>query len=109
MPRPDFPRSVIEFQHRFPDDEACRAYLFASRWPDGFSCPACGGGELGVEQRRHLWQCRGCGRQTSVTAGTLFADTHLALRVWFEAVWHVTSQKSGASADSTPSAAFSKH
>lgn len=31
-------------------------------------------------------------------AGTLFADTHLPLRLWFEALWHVTSQKSGASA-----------
>ena len=28
----------------------------------------------------------------------MFADTHLPLRLWFEAVWHVTSQKGGASA-----------
>ena len=40
-----------------------RAYLFASRWPEGFRCPVCGGGDIGVEHRRHLWQCRGCGRQ----------------------------------------------
>ena len=30
--------------------------------------------------------------------GTLFADTHLPLRLWFEALWHVTGQKSGGSA-----------
>jgi transposase-like protein len=47
---------------------------------------------------RGLRHCQGCGRQTSVTAGTLFADTHLPLRLWFEALWHVTSQKGGASA-----------
>src|SRR5215472_8917315 len=47
---------------------------------------------------RGLRHCRGCGRQTSVTAGTLFADTHLPLRLWVEALWHVTSQKSGTSA-----------
>ena len=47
---------------------------------------------------RGLRHCRGCGRQTSVTAGTLFADTHLPLHLWFEALWHVISQKSGASA-----------
>jgi hypothetical protein len=41
---------------------------------------------------------RGCGRQTSVIAGTLFATSHLPLRLWFEAIWHVTSQKSEASA-----------
>jgi hypothetical protein len=28
----------------------------------------------------------------------LFADTHLPLRLWFEALWHETSQKSGAGA-----------
>jgi hypothetical protein len=33
-----------------------------------------------------------------VTSGTLFADSHLPLRLWFEAIWHVTSQKSGVSA-----------
>jgi hypothetical protein len=47
---------------------------------------------------RGLRHCRRCGRQTSVTAGTLFADTHLPLRLWFEALWRVTSQKGGTSA-----------
>jgi len=99
MPRPDFPRSVIEFQRRFPDEEACRAYLFASRWPDGFRCPACGGGEVGAEQRRHLWQCRGCGRQSSVTAGgTAMQKTHLPLTLWFWAAYLVTTHGPGISA-----------
>lgn len=42
MARPDFPRSLAEFQARFASDEACRHYLMACRWPDGFCCPACG-------------------------------------------------------------------
>jgi len=42
--------------------------------------------------------CQGCERHVSITAGTLFADTHKPLRLWFEAMWHVTSQKYGASA-----------
>jgi transposase-like protein len=33
-----------------------------------------------------------------VTAGTIFQDTHKPLRLWFRAIWHVTSQKTGASA-----------
>lgn len=33
---PDFPRSPIEFQHRFPDGAACAAHLAAARWPEGF-------------------------------------------------------------------------
>ena len=35
----DYPRTLLELEKRFADDEACRAYLFALRWPDGFVCP----------------------------------------------------------------------
>jgi len=33
MPRPDFPKSVMEFQRRFATDEACLEYLIELRWP----------------------------------------------------------------------------
>jgi transposase-like protein len=98
VPRPDFPRSLIDFQRRFPDEQACRAYLFASRWPDGFCCPACGGAEVGIEQRRHLWQCRACGRQTSVTAGTVMHKTRLPLTLWFWAAYLAATHGPGISA-----------
>jgi transposase-like protein len=45
-----------------------------------------------------LLECGGCGCQTSVTAGTIFQDTHTPLPVWFRAMWWVTTQKNGASA-----------
>jgi transposase-like protein len=45
-----------------------------------------------------LFQCVGCNYQVSVTAGTIFQDTHKPLTLWFRAVWSVTSQKTGASA-----------
>src|SRR5271154_1902763 len=93
----EYPRTVLEFRDWFADDAACRDYLARLRWPEGFRCPICRGADHWVTARG-LRHCRGCGRQTSVTAGTLFADTHLPLRLWFEALWHVTSQKSGASA-----------
>ena len=41
---PDYPRSIIAFQRRFPDEAAGAAYLADLRWPDGFCCPACGHG-----------------------------------------------------------------
>jgi transposase-like protein len=34
----------------------------------------------------------------SVTAGTIFQDSHLSLVTWFRAMWHVTNQKNGISA-----------
>ena len=93
----DFPRDLLEFEARFSTEKACREYLVALRWPDGFRCPRC-------DQRR-AWsvrgvrlECAGCHHQASVTAGTILQDTRMPLRLWFRAIWYVTSQKNGASA-----------
>ncbi len=45
-----------------------------------------------------LWLCGDCRHQASVTAGTIFQDSHLPLVTWFRAMWYVTSQKNGVSA-----------
>ena len=87
MSRPDFPRSIIEFQRRFADEDACREYLFASRWPDGFSCPRCAGASAGEQPKRRLWECRACGYQASLTAGTVMHATRTPLQVWFWAAY----------------------
>lgn len=47
---------------------------------------------------RGLWLCGKCRHQASVTAGTIFQDSHLPLTTWFRAMWYVTSQKNGTSA-----------
>lgn len=92
----DYPKTILELRDRFPDEESCRDYLALLRWPEGFKCPACNSADY-WKTSRHLFHCRACKHQTSVTAGTLFMDTHLPLRLWFEAIWQVTSQKYGAS------------
>ncbi len=88
----------MEFQRRFPDDAACRAYLFESRWPDGYRCPRCASAEAGAEHRRHLWQCKRCGHQTSVTAGTVMHKTRTPLTLWFWAAYLVATHTPGISA-----------
>ena len=93
----DYPRTLLELERRFPTDPACREYLFSLRWPGGFICPRCGCRKA-WETNRGLWHCGQCCHQASVTAGTVFQDTHLPLTVWFRAIWQVTSQKTGASA-----------
>ncbi len=93
----DYPRTILELEERFPTDEACREYLMRLRWPTGFVCPRCQA-EGGWAATRGRVVCRACRYQASVTAGTVFQDTHKPLRLWFRAIWHVVSQKSGASA-----------
>lgn len=95
----DYPGTFEEFDERFHSEEACLDYITKLRWPDGFCCPTCG--DLPDKpwlMQRALYLCRKCKRQTSVTAGTLFHGTHKPLRIWFHAIWFVTSQKYGASA-----------
>jgi hypothetical protein len=46
---------------------------------------------------RRLFQCSACRLQTSLTAGTIFASTHLPLRLWFRAMYHLTQSKQGIS------------
>jgi transposase-like protein len=93
----DCPRTYQEFRSWFPDDSACAAYLAGLRWPEGFRCPVCGGDRAWQTSTAH-WKCVGCGRKTSVTAGTIFHRTRTPLSTWFVAIWLVTSQKNGCSA-----------
>lgn len=93
----EYPRTLAEFEAKFSTEEACRAYLYRLRWPNGFQCPKCEHG-IAWPVGTRLFQCAACGRQTSVTAGTIFQDTRTPLTTWFRAMWWVTSQKTGASA-----------
>ena len=93
----DYPRTLLELERRFGDEAACAEYLVALRWPEGWACPRCSGKEA-LLVRRDRWRCEGCGYELSITAGTIFQDTHLRLTIWFRAMWHVTSQKNGISA-----------
>ena len=99
-------RNVVQFQkglsepafeQQYGTEAQCRAIVIASRWPHGFECPVCGGRQYCVVTTRDLYQCAKCRRQTSPIAGTIFASTHLPLRLWFRAIYHLTQSKQGIS------------
>jgi transposase-like protein len=93
----DYPRTLLELERRFSSEEACIEYLAALRWPSGWACPRCSGTDA-WSIRRARWLCGHCRYETSVTAGTVFQDSHLPLTIWFRAMWQITSQKNGISA-----------
>lgn len=93
----DYPKTLLEFEERFATEEACIEYLRKLRWPDGFRCRQCDSREAWCV-RRGLYRCVRCHFETSVTAGTIFQGTRKPLRVWFRAIWHLTTQKYGANA-----------
>jgi len=86
-----------EFIDQFPDEEACRHYLAKVRWGDAFVCPFCPS-HAAWNIRRGKFRCTTCGRDVSVTARTVFQYTRIPLRLWFQAIWCLVSQKHGASA-----------
>lgn len=95
----DFPRSLIDFQRRFGDEAACARYLAQARWPEGFVCPGCGAGKAWrLETKAWTHECAGCGRQTSVTAGTIMHHSKLPLTTWFWAAYLMATHSNGISA-----------
>jgi transposase-like protein len=94
----DYPRNWNEFLDWFASEEACLTYLERLRWPSGFACPSCGVAAEPYRSSRARLMCRSCGRQSTVTAGTIFDKTRTPLRVWLAAAWYLTNQKQGVSA-----------
>jgi len=99
VPGQDYPADLGDFLRMFPDDEACRDYLFRVRWPNGFRCPRPGcTGTQAWKTARGLYVCRTCERNVSVTAGTVLDRTRTPLRTWFFTIWQLTTSKAGTSA-----------
>lgn len=91
--------NLISLIDRFHDEDRCRAYLEGLRWPDGLECPRCGGKTISRIKKRHQLDCDSCRYRFSVTAGTIFHDSHLPLWKWFVAVYLIVESKKGISAN----------
>jgi hypothetical protein len=95
----DFPKSLIDFQRRFAGEAACAVWLFEARWPAGFRCPS-RDREKGWPHggKPFTYECAACGKQTSVTAGTIMHGSKLPLTIWFWAVYLMATHSNGISA-----------
>ena len=91
---------MAEFLDRFGSEDKCEAALAASRWPDGFACPACGLSKHSSFRRegRLYFQCSACRHQCSVISGTIFEATKFALTRWFLAMHLLTQSKNNVAA-----------
>jgi transposase-like protein len=100
LPRDDtLPGTLPGFLERFPDDEACAAFLREWKYgTDGFRCPRCGGGSAWFLSSRRLDECKACHKQVSLTAGTIMHRSTKSLRLWFLAMYLFVVSKQGISA-----------
>lgn len=90
--------SLLAFQERFQTEADCIKQLESVKWPEGFECPRCSSRRCGSLATRREVQCADCRHQTSVTAGTIFHQTHTPLRKWFWAIYLASTDKGGLSA-----------
>ena len=100
-------KNTVQFQHGYSlldlfkdygTDEQCREALFKWKWPQGFICPECGSSSYCELKSRKIYQCNQCHHQTTLTSGTIFENTKVALNRWFLAVHLITQSKTGLSA-----------
>jgi hypothetical protein len=92
-----------QFDAMFPvgDEDACRKYLIARRWPQGVRCPRCGNDKVYKLGSGYHWQCEKCandGYRFSHIAGTIFENTNKPLRDWFKLTHLILTSKKGMSA-----------
>lgn len=102
-PKPVPQMTIAQFESTFPDEDSCKAYLQARRWPNGVLCPRCGNDKVfPVGSMPFKWQCYQCapnqGYRFSVIAGTIFENTNKPLRQWFRVVHLMLASKKGMSA-----------
>src|SRR5271166_5796395 len=89
---------------QFQNEEAAFAYVEAALWPNGPTCPHCGGFDRiskmsGKTTRAGLYKCYQCRKPFTVRVGTIFESSHVPLHLWLQAVHLVCSSKKGISAN----------
>ena len=90
--------TIGRFRRLFGGEAQCGEHLRRLRWPRGFICPRCGGDSRGYMKARRVDECRACGYQGSVTAGTIFHKARVPLQDWFWAIYRMSQGKKGVSA-----------
>jgi len=91
--------NLVKLVEQFGSEAKCRDYLEALRWPNGPICPKCGAVTVSRIKVRGQFDCNACRHQFSVTAGTIFHDSHLPVWKWFLAAYMMVEAKKGISAN----------
>ncbi|HZD41427.1 MAG TPA: IS1595 family transposase [Terriglobales bacterium] len=89
----------------FTSETKARKYLESIRWPNGPVCPHCGAWDSakvikpspGKKIRPGLYRCGGCGKQYTVTVGTVFERSKIPLNKWVLAAYLMCGSKKGIS------------
>jgi transposase-like protein len=91
--------TIIELCNTFSNDDLCRELLERLRWPDKPECPRCKEPVVRLVNTPKILYCKDCDYQFTVTANSIFHDSHLPLIKWFTAVYLMCESRKGMSAN----------
>jgi transposase-like protein len=96
---PTAPATLVDATRYFADPDICLSFLVELRWPNGVTCPACGGQDVFFLSNQRRWKCRTKHplQQFSIKVGTIFEDSPIGLDKWLPAVWMIVNDKNGIS------------
>jgi transposase-like protein len=90
--------NLLNFIEQFPDEESCMLKFKEVRDNIGIKCSEC-------ESKDHYWkkdkwqyECKRCGKRTTLRSGTAMHGSRLPFRYWFIAMHLLTSTKKSFSA-----------
>jgi len=91
--------TIAQFNKDFPTDDACLEWLRNHLYPKLIDCPICGRPTKHHRiKTRKVYGCDNCGHQISPTAGTIFHKSPTPLKLWFHAIFLISSTRCGISA-----------
>lgn len=97
--------TIDQFEQMFPNEEACREYLYERRWPNGVRCPRCKNDHVyASKEPMKYWQCKKCGKNNrapyrfTLKTGTIFEESKHPLLTWFKVLHLMLTSKKGISA-----------
>jgi transposase-like protein len=95
--------SILSDAH-FHNEAAAYKWVEARVWPNGPTCPHCGGVERisemeGQSTRIGVYKCYQHRKPFTVKVDTVFESSHIKLHLWLQAIHFITSNKKGISSN----------
>ena len=90
--------NLLNFIEQFPDEESCQLKYKEIRDKVGVTCSGCGCKGHYWKNDKLLYQCKHCGKRTTLRSGTVMHGSQLSFRYWFIAIHLLTSTKKSFSA-----------
>jgi transposase-like protein len=91
LPRNVLPKNLMGAIRYLSDPDACLDFIAEMRWPNGVTCPHCGGDRVSYLKTRRIWRCmKGeCHKQFSAKTGSIFEESPSRLVLQGEVRKHV--------------------